>query len=74
LHFEKLTGDRIGEYSIRLNKQWRLTLVITSDEDGNYLVILDIEVTCAGYIARPSEYLGNGDAKSLKIGYFAGQS
>jgi len=74
LHFEKLTGDRIGEYSIRLNKQWRLTLVITSDEDGNYLVILDIEVTCAGYIAHPSEYLGNGDAKSLKIGYFAGQS
>jgi proteic killer suppression protein len=43
LHFEKLTGDRKGEHSIRLNKQWRITLVITSDEEGNYLVILDIE-------------------------------
>lgn len=43
LHFEKLTGDRRGEHSIRLNKQWRLTLVITNDEEGNYLVILDIE-------------------------------
>jgi proteic killer suppression protein len=43
LHFEKLTGDRKGVHSIRLNKQWRLTLVITSDEEGNYLVILDIE-------------------------------
>ena len=43
LRFEKLTGDRKGEHSIRLNKQWRLTLVITSDEEGNYLVILDIE-------------------------------
>lgn len=43
LHFEKLSGDRKGEHSIRLNKQWRLTLAITSDEEGNYLVILDIE-------------------------------
>jgi len=30
--------------------------------------------TCAGYLAHPSEFLGNGDAKSLKIGYHAGQS
>ena len=30
--------------------------------------------TCAGYLAHPSEFLGNGDAKSLKIGYPAGQS
>ena len=43
LHFEKLIGDRKGEHSIRLNKQWRLTLVITIDEKGNYLVILDID-------------------------------
>jgi proteic killer suppression protein len=43
LHFEKLTGDRRGEYSIRLNKQLRLTMVITRDDEGNYLVILDIE-------------------------------
>jgi hypothetical protein len=31
-------------------------------------------IGCAGYIAHPSEYLGNGDAMSLKIGYYAGQS
>lgn len=43
LHFEKLTGDRKGEHSIRLNNQWRLTLAIASDEDGNYLIIMDIE-------------------------------
>lgn len=23
-HFEKLVGDRIGQYSIRINRQWRL--------------------------------------------------
>ena len=33
-----------------------------------------VQSTCAGYIAHPSEYLGNGDAMSLKIGYYAGQS
>ncbi len=43
LHFEKLSGDRKGEYSMRLNKQWRLTLRIEQDEQGNYLLILEIE-------------------------------
>jgi len=43
LHFEKLTRDRKDEHSIRLNRQWQFTLVITSDEYGNYLEILDIE-------------------------------
>jgi hypothetical protein len=35
---------------------------------------LSVSEPCAGYIAHPSEYLGNGDAMSLKIGYYAGQS
>jgi serine/threonine protein kinase len=35
---------------------------------------LDTDGRCAGYLAHPSEFLGNGDAKSLKIGYHAGQS
>lgn len=26
LHFEKLKGNREGQYSMRLNKQWRLIL------------------------------------------------
>ena len=30
--------------------------------------------TCAGYFTHPFQFLGNGDAKSLKIGYHAGQS
>ena len=43
LHFEKLGGNRKGEYSMRLNRQWRLTLTIEQDEEGNYLLIIDIE-------------------------------
>jgi hypothetical protein len=37
-------------------------------------VFFFIELACAGYLAHPSEFLGNGDAKSLKIGYHAAQS
>jgi len=31
LHFEPLKGDRKGEYSIRLNLQYRLIFSITQD-------------------------------------------
>jgi toxin HigB-1 len=41
-HFEKLRG-RPGERSLRLNKQWRLIISIEEDEDGPYLLIIDIE-------------------------------
>lgn len=43
LHFEKLSGSRKNERSIRLNKQWRLTLKVEEDEFGNFLLILNIE-------------------------------
>ena len=45
LHFEKLKGERgnRGERSIRLNKQFRLILTISSDDRGKLLLILDIE-------------------------------
>lgn len=43
LHFEKLKGSRQDEHSMRLNKQYRLTLRIEQDEKGNLLLILDIE-------------------------------
>jgi toxin HigB-1 len=45
LHFEKLKGKRgkKGERSLRLNKQWRLILTIAADDQGNYLLIIDIE-------------------------------
>ena len=43
LHFEKLSGARQNDRSIRLNKQWRLTLRIEKDKDGDFILILDIE-------------------------------
>ena len=41
-HFEKLKG-RSGERSLRLNKQWRLIISVGEDEEGSYLLIIDIE-------------------------------
>ncbi len=45
LHLEKLKGERgnRGEYSLRLNKQYRLTFTIETDNRGKLLRILDIE-------------------------------
>ncbi|MDB9494663.1 type II toxin-antitoxin system RelE/ParE family toxin [Spirulina major CS-329] len=45
LHFEKLKGKRgkQGQYSLRLNKQWRLIVIIEQDPQGKYLLIIDIE-------------------------------
>lgn len=43
LHYERLQGDRKGDRSIRLNKQWRLTLRFETDLQGNLLIIIDIE-------------------------------
>ncbi len=43
LHFEKLKGSRKNDYSMRLNKQYRLTLQIIQQLDGNSLLLLDIE-------------------------------
>lgn len=37
-HLEKLTGDRNEQYSIRINKQWRLCFVWS--EQG----VLDVEI------------------------------
>jgi toxin HigB-1 len=42
LHFEKMSGDRVGQHSIRLNKQWRLILRIATDEQGRLLIIIEI--------------------------------
>jgi len=43
LRFEKLGGDRRGQRSIRLNKQFRLILALERDDQGKYLSISDIE-------------------------------
>ncbi len=42
LHFEKLKGDRDGQYSMRLNKQWRLILTLEKRNSGKTVVILEI--------------------------------
>ncbi len=41
-HFEKLKG-RGEDRSLRLNKQWRLIVSLEKDDDGSYLLIIDIE-------------------------------
>ena len=41
--FERLKGKRASDYSIRLNKQFRLICQIEPEEGGNRLVILAIE-------------------------------
>ena len=43
LHFEALKGDRAGQHSVRLNKQFRLILRIEADEQGNVVIVIDIE-------------------------------
>jgi toxin HigB-1 len=42
LHMEKLRGDRAGQHSLRLNKQYRLCFEILQDKDGNIIFILEI--------------------------------
>ena len=42
LHFEKLKG-RTRERSVRLNKQWRLIVSSEKDDDGTYILVIDIE-------------------------------
>ena len=39
---EKLAGNREGQYSMRLNDQWRLILETEEDEQGKYLLIVEI--------------------------------
>jgi toxin HigB-1 len=43
LNFEKLKGDRSEEYSMRLNKQWRLVFEIIPGTPKNILAIKSIE-------------------------------
>jgi proteic killer suppression protein len=43
LHFEKLKGKRQHEYSMRVNKQFRLIFQIEKVDRRNQLVITDLE-------------------------------
>jgi len=42
LRMEKLQGHREGQYSVRLNIQYRLIFNIKKDIEGNYLLIIEI--------------------------------
>ena len=42
LHYEKLTGDRSGQRSVRLNKQWRLIIELQTDAQGRLVVVIEI--------------------------------
>jgi proteic killer suppression protein len=42
LHFEKLRGNRAGQISLRLNKQYRFIIQIEKDEQGKLLWIIEI--------------------------------
>ena len=41
-HFEKLKGDLIGKYSIRLNDQWRLIVKLHKSDNGKTVVVVSI--------------------------------
>jgi proteic killer suppression protein len=42
LRYEKLKGDRQGQHSLRLNKQFRLIVESANDEAGRFLKIVEI--------------------------------
>jgi proteic killer suppression protein len=42
LRLEKLSGDRAGTSSIRLNDQYRLILRFETDEEGRFVIILEL--------------------------------
>lgn len=42
LRLEKLSGDRDGQHSIRLNDQWRLILEFETDDDGRLVAVIEI--------------------------------
>ncbi len=42
LNLEKLKGDRAGQYSVRLNDQFRLILTFHTGDDGRVVVVLEL--------------------------------
>lgn len=41
-HFEKLSGDRQGQYSMRLNDQWRLILELQGQAPNKIVHLIEI--------------------------------
>ena len=42
LHFEKLSGDRFGQRSMRLNGQWRLIVTLDVESEAPEVVVIEI--------------------------------
>ena len=42
LRLKKLQGGRQGQYSVRLNRQWRLIIRFETDSDGQFLIVIEI--------------------------------
>ena len=42
LHLEKLDGGRLGQHSLRLNKQWRLIVRLETTQESKRVVIIEI--------------------------------
>jgi proteic killer suppression protein len=42
LRLEKLKGDRDGQFSVRLNDQWRLVITFERDLNGQYIIIVEL--------------------------------
>ncbi len=42
LHFEKLSGDRKGQRSIRLNSQFRLVFTVHKTDEGSLAWIIEV--------------------------------
>ncbi|MGH6946321.1 MAG: type II toxin-antitoxin system RelE/ParE family toxin [Kiloniellales bacterium] len=42
LHFEKLRGDRDGQYSMRLNDQWRLIVELRGEAPRKTVYVVEI--------------------------------
>jgi plasmid maintenance system killer protein len=61
LRFEKLSGQRgkKDQRSLRLNKQWRLIVILETDEDGKYVLILDKYIGGINYKTEKIDLQGN---------------
>jgi len=42
LRLEKLRGNRAGQYSVRLNDQYRLVFTAERDDEGDFVLIIEI--------------------------------
>ncbi len=44
LHFEKLKGDRKGQYSVKINDQYRIIFLISKNKDEKTETIVILEI------------------------------